>query len=198
MSNKDLLEHAWKYFQLHAAQRIAVFNFFVAASGLQTAGLIYSLRGGYGTAAYSIAAGISLALLSVVFWKLDRRVSAMIKVSEEVIVKIEGSCIDEPQNRVMSMEQQTADATNYSLFGNWTYGQAFRRIFVVVGAVGILGAAFGGWQLTLQQPIEDTQAEQPLIDHKVPIAEAIEPGLVAEGVPPLETKTTDPVGADRK
>ena len=55
MSNKDLLEHAWKYFQLHAAQRIAVFNFFVAASGLQTAGLIYSLRGGYGTAAYSIA-----------------------------------------------------------------------------------------------------------------------------------------------
>lgn len=180
MSDKDLLDHTWKYFQLHAAQRITVFNFFVAASGLLTAGLIYSLRGGHETANYSIVGGISLALLSGVFWKLDRRVSAMIKISEEAIIRIEGSCIDEPLHRVMSMEQQTAEATKYSSFGNWTYGQAFRRIFVVVGAVGIAGAAFGTLQLRSQKPVDAVQSERPIFAPQTPVPEAAETDAAQE------------------
>lgn len=198
MSDKDHLDHAWRYFQLHATQRITVFNFYVAASGLMVAGLIYSLRGGNETALYSVAAGIGLVLLSTVFWKLDRRVRAMIKASEGTIIKIEGACIEEPDHRVMTNEQKIADATKYSLFGNWTYGEAFRRIFAVVGTFGFLGAGFGGWQLSSYEPHKAAQTEQQQITPSLPAPKATEVDAIAPDVPSPAEPSSDPVGAEGK
>lgn len=146
LDDKGALEHAWNYFQLHAAQRITVFNFFVATSGLLVAALVFALRGGAETATLSMAAGVGLVALSFVFWKLDGRVSAMIKVSEAVIMKIEEKCIVEADDRVMCNEQEVANRTKFQFFSSWTYGQAFRRIFIVVGAFGVFGLGLGALQ----------------------------------------------------
>ena len=40
------LEHAWRYFALHAEQRMTVFNFFVASAGLALTGLAWTLADG--------------------------------------------------------------------------------------------------------------------------------------------------------
>lgn len=170
INDKDALAHAWSYFQLHAAQRVTVFNFFVATSGLLVAALAFALRGGSATAVLSIAAGLGLFTLSLIFWKLDERVSEMIKVSEDVIRKIEAKGIAEVDHRVMCREKAAADQIKFGFFGNWTYGQAFRRIFFALGAVGIAGAVIGACQLLTcipkaMNPIEqndNSPAKDPL------------------------------------
>lgn len=136
---KSILEHAWRYFEMHAAQRITVFNFFVATSGLLIAGLVFALRAGKSASSLGIAAGLALMALSFIFWKLDHRVSSMIKVSESIISKIEESAITDPSLRVITAEQKMTAGKTFTFFGNWTYGQAFRRIFTVVGIVGFVG-----------------------------------------------------------
>lgn len=192
IDEKDELDHAWRYFQLHAAQRITVFNFYVAASGLLIAGLIYSLRGGEETALYSVTAGIALALLSIVFSKMDKRVKQMIKSSERTLCRIEASCIEQPQHRVMTKEQEEEAATQYSLFGNWTYGQAFRRIFWVVGAFGLVGAAYGGWQVLPPRQVEAAHAEGAPSPRLLPAPEATATEFVADDIPLVEGATSEP------
>ncbi|EKB9382313.1 TPA: hypothetical protein ACID37_006234 [Pseudomonas aeruginosa] len=50
MNDKDRIdrsiEHAWKYFELHAQQRMTVFNFFLAIAGLVAAGIGVGLQQG--------------------------------------------------------------------------------------------------------------------------------------------------------
>lgn len=169
LDQKDRLEHAWRYFQLHASQRITVFNFFVATSGLLVAALVFALRGGAATSPLSIAAGLGLSSLSFVFWKLDGRVSDMIKVSEAVIMQVEEKCIDEASHRVMCEEREFSKGTKFRWFGKWTYGQAFRRIFFVLGAAGVLGAAVGACQLWRGEPqhtAKDAEKIHKLLDAK--------------------------------
>jgi len=194
LDGKGALEHSWRYFQLHAAQRITVFNFFVATSGLLVAALVFALRGGTETATLSLAAGFGLFALSFVFWKLDRRVSAMIKASEAVIMKVEAECISEPDHRVMCKEQEVADRTTFKFFGDWTYGQAFRRIFIVVGAVGALGLGLGAWQLWAGAPVTIARETQNPIEQPVrlpiPATTEAESGVVQ----PNENREVDPVG----
>jgi hypothetical protein len=40
------LDHAWRYFSLHAEQRMTVFNFYVASAGLALTGLAWTLADG--------------------------------------------------------------------------------------------------------------------------------------------------------
>ena len=40
------MEHAWRYFELHAQQRMTVFNFYLAISGLLAAGIGMCLQQG--------------------------------------------------------------------------------------------------------------------------------------------------------
>lgn len=136
---KSMLEHAWRYFEMHAAQRITVFNFFVATSGLLIAGLVFALRAGKSASSLGIAAGLALIALAFLFWKLDQRVSSMIKESEKIIAKIEESAITDPSLRVIAAEQKMTSGKKFTFWENWTYGQAFRRIFIVVGLVGFIG-----------------------------------------------------------
>jgi len=44
--SRDMLDYAWRYFSLHAGQRIAIFNFFVVLSGLSLPGLAACLQRG--------------------------------------------------------------------------------------------------------------------------------------------------------
>jgi hypothetical protein len=53
-----VLTHAWRYFELHANQRMSVFNFFLALSGVVSAGLAALVQG----SAHLIFLGILLVI----------------------------------------------------------------------------------------------------------------------------------------
>ena len=137
---KLALEHAWRYFQMHAQQRISVFNYFVASSSLLVTGLGIALHAPRDTWPLGLAAGILLMLLSFVFWNLDARVSSLIKVSEEIIARAEERLITVPELRTVSVERNMTHTTKSARYNAWTYGQAFRRIFLIMALIGLVGS----------------------------------------------------------
>lgn len=137
-ANGEALEHAWRYFQLHANQRITVFNYFIVLSGILATGLASAIQASPRLAAVGVVLGLLLSLLSFVFWKLDQRTSFLIKHAEQLIKAVEPAVATLFQEEVA----KTEDARKTK--GLWTYGRAFRVIFLVMGLVGIAGAAVSG------------------------------------------------------
>lgn len=128
------IEHAWRYFELHAQQRMAVFNFYLATSGLISAGIGICLQDGTKFSLLTSILGIFLSLVSFLFWKLDQRVSKMIKRAESALRIVE-------QDYTLPVAALFCRDSNSSpsqeLFSVWTYGKCFRVAFLTVGLVGI-------------------------------------------------------------
>lgn len=130
------MEHAWRYFELHAQQRMTVFNFYLAISGLIAAGIGICLQQGVGFSALISMLGVALSLVSFLFWKLDQRVTKMIKKSEIALRVIEKESIIS----VAALFSNDSDSNaSCGLFSVWSYGRCFRVAFMTVG---LIGAAF--------------------------------------------------------
>lgn len=133
---KVSLENAWRFFQLHAQQRMTVFNFYLIITGLVAAGLGACVIQMEKLSLVSGVLGLFLSFVSFIFWKLDQRVSLMIKASEKSIIDIEKKLA----LPVESIFTETPGVLNNSYFyirSPWTYGRCFRVSFFVVGMVGI-------------------------------------------------------------
>jgi len=135
--NERALEHAWKYFQLHANQRVTTFNYFVVFSGLLVTGLGASIQDLPRYALVSVTLGLLLIILSYLFFRLDQRVSFLIKNSEDFIRKLEP-----PSASLFGDEVELTAVAKKN--GYWTYGQVFRTMFFVMGCIGFSGAAYSG------------------------------------------------------
>lgn len=130
------MEHAWRYFELHAQQRMTVFNFYLAISGLIAAGIGICLQQSFGFSAFISMLGGALSLVSFLFWKLDQRVTEMIKKSEVALRVIEKESIIS----VAALFSNDSDCNaSIGLFSVWSYGRCFRVAFMTVG---LIGAAF--------------------------------------------------------
>ena len=142
VAEADLLEHAWRYFALHAEQRISVFKFFLAAASLVFAGLAASLQGSGMLLAIGAVLGLILALGAFVFWKLDQRVSTLIKHAARALADLERSFSISSARLFFTEPELTqgAKVMPSAWMGVWTYGSCFRLMFVIVGICGILGS----------------------------------------------------------
>ncbi|WP_302463602.1 RipA family octameric membrane protein [Hafnia paralvei] len=129
-------EHIWRYFELHAQQRMTVFNFYIAITGLLAAGIGFTLQQGGHYIIFSSLMGIFISFISFVFWKLDARVSMLIKNSELALKELEDK-LPNPQYRIITKDIN-CNETNTSLMSIWTYGRCFRMAFLIVGISGIV------------------------------------------------------------
>jgi len=135
-----MLDHTWRYFELHANQRMYIFNFFLVLSGLVAAGLAASFEGKGPLLLIGVVLGLLLALVSFVFWKLDQRVSFLIKNAEIALVELE-ALFPELRLRLFTEEPrltQEARSAASLLRRQWTYGHSFRFVFSIMGGVGLL------------------------------------------------------------
>jgi hypothetical protein len=142
VSTRDMLEHTWRYFALHAQQRISIFNFFLILSGLVAAGLAACVQRRGTIQLLGAGLGALLCLVSFTFYKLDQRSSFLIKHSENAIAELEQLFPIVGARLVFSERHRTAAAASsrFAATRLWTYGTAFRLVFVVMGSVGIVGA----------------------------------------------------------
>lgn len=134
INNQLAFDHAWRYFELHAQQRITVFNFFLAISGLVSAGVGVCLQQGTNFSLLASLLGVFLILVSFIFWKLDQRVSEMIKLAESAICQLEATVAG--SNMLIFTKDRQSPPTN-GLFAVWTYGRCFRVSFLTVSIVGL-------------------------------------------------------------
>jgi hypothetical protein len=141
--NREMLEHAWRYFALHAGQRMSIFNYFLVLSSIVAAGLASCIQRNGPFQLLGAGLGALLALVAFTFWKLDQRTSFLIKHAENAIAELEhGFPIQ--CSRLISAEQEHTkkNLSAASRFKRlWTYGRSFRLVFAVMGFVGIVGAA---------------------------------------------------------
>jgi len=148
-------DRAWRHFQLHAEQRIAVFNFFVASSGLLLTGLAYVLAGPTTLWKLGIAAGALIALISLVFWKLDERSAQIIKVSEAEIERLERE--SSHCSGVFSAVSGLPIATSiWHVRSVWTFGRSFRLMFLAVAILGLTGMGVSIWRALPSAPAAKT------------------------------------------
>lgn len=133
------LEHAWRYFALHAEQRMTVFNYFVACAGLALTGLAWVLAQGSEHWPLGVAAGVSAAGLSFVFWRLDQRGAQLVKCAEDAMADLERKL---PQSSaVTNAERQLATNGAWTTLSTpWTFGRSFRLLFGVVFLLGLIGS----------------------------------------------------------
>lgn len=137
LAPKDTLDHAWRYFALHAGQRMSMFNYFVIVFGVVSAGLAGCLRTEGKLRLLGVALGLALAVVSFVFWKLDQRTAFLIKHAEAALAEAEDAY--SVQAALFRREpQDTADAKMVA--GMWTYGKSFRTVFFLGGGFGLAGA----------------------------------------------------------
>lgn len=149
MTNVDerAMEHAWRYFALHAEQRTTVFNFFTAAAGLTLSGLAYVSATDSAPGEFGLAAGVGAMLLALVFWKLDQRVAQLTKCAEEILIANEKLAFPEVQQVFARSEKLPINRSKSPFSGTWTYGRSFRILFASVAALGLIGAGINGYRL---------------------------------------------------
>jgi hypothetical protein len=133
------MDHAWRYFALHAQQRMSVFNFFVVLSGILSTGIAAGLQGGKPTLV-TATLGALLAIFAFVFRRLDRRGAQFVKLAEDALVAGEACCVPD-YARVFSLEHAGTPA------GTWTFGRSFRLIFAVMAIAGLGACLFSIYRI---------------------------------------------------
>lgn len=129
-------EHIWKYFELHAQQRMTVFNFYIAITGLLAAGIGVTLQQGGKYVLFTSLMGVFVVFISFIFWKLDQRVSILIKNAEIALQDLECQFSNE-KLRIITKDN-SSNLLNLGIRSYWTYGKCFRISFVIVGLMGVL------------------------------------------------------------
>src|SRR5262245_12493164 len=103
------LDHAWRYFESHATQRMALFNFFLVLAGLVAAGIATAVQASRALSFLGLSLGVLLTAVSFIFWKLDQRASALMKESEKAAAELE---LDLPEcARIFRKELAMTDRT---------------------------------------------------------------------------------------
>ena len=139
-------DHAWRYFELHAAQRMTIFNYFTFFTGLMSAGIAATLQSSAELAYFGMILGPLMVIMAFVFWKLDQRVSILIKNAEIVLANVEQSKLPKDAWIFTNELASTAGAKSAKslLFRPWTFGTAFRIVFLAAGMIGISSGILAG------------------------------------------------------
>ncbi|MEM8535794.1 MAG: hypothetical protein AAGF95_33515 [Chloroflexota bacterium] len=145
--------YAWDYFQLHSSQRIATFNFYITLSTAILAGIGTALQRNFNLPEMAIVLGILLALISFIFWKIDRRNKMMIKGVEEALKEIEEHVMPRGENEIpkMSLFHRDDDAVKelrkpvqvFFWNGHFSYTTCFNWLFWTFGMIGAVGGVLG-------------------------------------------------------
>jgi hypothetical protein len=90
-----------------------------------------------------VVLGTMLSLVSFLFWKMDQRVSFLIKHAESALAELE-AVLPTAASKLFSNEPAFTESARIS--GNtwtrlWTYGRSFRVTFWAVGFFGAAAAS---------------------------------------------------------
>lgn len=142
---KAARDHAWEYFALHAGQRMTIFNFFTILVGLFGTGIATIIQWGSTFDLVGQALSIILLALCLIFWKLDQRVSSLIKRAERACIEAEERLYP-PSARLFALEflSTSMGRRTYHPSREWTYGSSFRLLFGVTAIAGTISVLFFG------------------------------------------------------
>ena len=132
------LDYAWRWFALHAKQRVTMFSYFLVASGILANAYGLLLREKHWEAAIAVA--IIGCLAGVVSVGLDARNHQLVKLGEEVLADIEREHLfqakprsgdyDSPIHGILSREKKRGEP--FFLFKHWVLIRSLEAVCAVV------------------------------------------------------------------
>jgi len=159
LPTKRSFDYALSYFDLHAKQRMTVFNFFLVIAGILTGGIAASLGKESSMPTLSVALSIVLILIAIVFWKLDARTSFLIKHAETALKTCEAALLDESAHLISTEEQAFQQFKRDRGFwrSGWTYSVCLRIVFIAMVSIGVIGLALSAARL-----LQSSSARTPI------------------------------------
>lgn len=144
------IEYIWKYFELHANQRIALFRFYVIFFTLFSYAIAHIIVA-HGSRISSYVVATLICILSVlflfitfIFWKLDSRNRTLVHYAEDFFEKYENKFKSEDNDpfRLNSLSaiqvftRERSDTKNGKSICRHTF--CFKCIFILGGALAVI------------------------------------------------------------
>ncbi len=143
-NHKELFDSAWKYFQLHANQRVTHFNFFIVISTALISGTLSVLHPEIKLYRLSIGLGLIQVLLAFLFWRLELRNKELVKHAEKVLKAIEKKALPNSSSlekySIFCSEQIESNVENSKHFVHRfmkSHGQIYKSLYFSFGLIGI-------------------------------------------------------------
>jgi len=173
-------EHLWRYFALHAQQRISVFNFFVVFSGVIATGIGGALQAGRPMTFLVVVLGVLLMVLSFVFFRLDRRNSDLVKISERALRTSELSHLPayaQIFEREANVGPGSAFPEDRKTQTHWTFGRSFKFLFAMMGSMGLVASGYAIYQWYWVPAIKSEQTQSAETLSRAGVAPATSPAV---------------------
>lgn len=131
-------DYCWNYFEYHSRQQMLIIHYYILISGGIIAAVLASSLAGKSCPLLLFVASIFLSLITLVFWKLDKRTAYLIKHSEIALKKIEMSLEKDIAGvacdaKLFSDEEESfkkVRATRfYEIDKLWSYRHSFKILF---------------------------------------------------------------------
>ncbi|WP_218699244.1 hypothetical protein [Acinetobacter harbinensis] len=136
--NQTLLDHSWKYFEIHSDQRIKLFNFYLVIMAASGSALAYIIQH-KNHSALGVFLGLFLVFVSFIFWKLDQRTSFLVKQAENILKNLEKEYSTKYflfSNEDVNFSSQNTNANIFTK--KYSYRILFNATFLFTGLLGVI------------------------------------------------------------
>ncbi len=129
-------DYAWKYFNLHAEQRLKTFHFYIIIITLLF-GAIFTLAK-IKLNSYILPMGGLITFFSFIFWKLDERNKELIHNAESCLKKLEKKSQIKLFNNDENQTSIKRNMTQNFFIKHFTFSESFQFVFFTLGLGGII------------------------------------------------------------
>jgi hypothetical protein len=145
---EHMQEYVWKYFQVHASQRLTTFNFYLVVSAVLVTGYFTVIK--EDKFCFGLVLGLLLTFVSFIFYKLDRRNRDLVRHAERALRLLEArvplvSAKDAPL-RIFTVEDAQTAQMKKIRWPPWriylTYARCFLLVFLTFAVVGLICLAY--------------------------------------------------------
>ena len=140
---KEMHEHAWKHFTVHAQQRMTSFHFYLFLSTVVCGG-VFALARDLAHPCFAAFFSLLLPCLSFVFWKLDVRNQELIDYSERALMHLEEQTglPDTPFGphvlKIFTSEDSATRKRETETRAHFRYKRCFEWVFKGAAALGVI------------------------------------------------------------
>jgi hypothetical protein len=139
-----LRKQAWDYFQLHASQRMTIFNFYLISSSLIATSYFASFKVDSNLQGARPLLSVLLCVIAFVFWKLDQRTKFLIKNAENALRYFEGLDAADKTTKVFTNEEEHRTVRRargwrrvFHLSYSLSYSECFNSVFLTFFLLGV-------------------------------------------------------------
>jgi hypothetical protein len=157
-------DYAWKYFSMHADQRLKTFNFYLILVTVILGGVFAYIKDA-AHPSFMSPVGFLLAVVSYLFWRLDIRTQELIRHAENALKRIEQDGHDDGipvELRLFEQEESKTEIIKSSRRLKWSpsswwgahysYSNCFHIVFWLFGLCGV-AVAIGVFLVPTPQPV---------------------------------------------